>query len=209
MWIDDLEEIASCFSNFYLDLFSIAGQRDLFEALKFVKPMVTNEMNDLLIGPVSLEEVKAPIFQLGKGKASGPDGFSRVFSQASWENIKFQVFDLVEWFWDEGGSLEMINSTNIVLIPKVGILEPVGQFRPIGLCNFIYKVISRVLVNRLKNVLPNIISEQQGAFVPGRIIHDNVVLAHEAYDYLSNKKSGGRFDVAVGFLGGSAADFGL
>lgn len=84
-----------------------------------------------------------------------------------------------------------------MLIPKVDKLESITQFRPIGLCNFIYKIISKVIVNIMKNLLPLVISENQRAFIPGRLIHDNVVIAHEVYHHLKNKKSGGKYGMTL------------
>ena len=67
-----------------------------------------------------------------------------------------------------------INHTFITLIPKVKSPRKVSEFQPISLYNFIYKIISKVITNRLKKILPSIISETQSAFIPGRIISDNV-----------------------------------
>lgn len=146
---------------------------------------------------IGVEEVKRAVFQLGKDKAPGPDGFSGLFFQSCWEVVKDRLVPLVRDFFENGSSLDDINCTNIVLIPKVENPEMVGQYRPISLCNFVYKIISRVLVNRMKGILPSIVSSQQRAFVPGRLIQDNVFIAHEAYHYLRNKKQRGRFEVAI------------
>lgn len=83
--------------------------------------------------------------------------------------------------------LTEINHTFITLIPKVENPESANNFRPISLCSTIYKIIAKVLANRLKVTLGNIIHPLEGAFIPERIIHDNILLAHEVFHSFKNK----------------------
>ena len=98
------------------------------------------------------------------------------------------VVNVVLDFLNEGIMLLALNYTNIVLIPKVKNLEKMSDFRRISLCNVIYKIISKVLANRLKQVLLEIISPTHSAFVLGRLIIDNVLVAFETPHTMHSRK---------------------
>ena len=84
-----------------------------------------------------------------------------------------------------------------MLIPKVKSPEKILDYRPISLCNVIYKIISKVLANRLKQILPHVISTSQSAFVPGRLITDNVFVAYETLHAMDCKKNGKKGSLAL------------
>ncbi|GLT61404.1 hypothetical protein SLA2020_341140 [Shorea laevis] len=147
-------------------------------------------MNDDLCHPVSDDEVRSAVFQLGAFKAPGVDGFPGCFFQQHWDIVGLDICKAVQHFFDNGFMLREMNKTKLVLIPKIKNPEVISQFRPISLCNFSYKIIAKILANRLKGYLDNLISPLQSAFIPGWAIQDNILIAHEAFHGLKLKKSG-------------------
>ena len=136
-------------------------------------------MHEVLSSEYTAKEVKVALFQMGPTKAPGPDGINALFYQKFWHVVGDTVVLAMLDFLNNGNMLPKINHTNILLIPKNRNLVKISDFRPISLCNVIYKIISKVLANRLKQVLPQIISPTQNAFVLGRLIIDNVLVAFE------------------------------
>ena len=161
---------------------------DFEDAFHGFTASVTPEINADLTRPVTIEEIKEATYAIGAHKAPGPDGFTGAFYRTFWEDIGPSIVEEVMQFF-EGEFLDQNhNHTNICLIPKVRPATKMTEFRPIALCNVSYKIISKILVKRLKAHLPGIISENQTAFTPGRIISDNVIIAHEAYHALKVSK---------------------
>jgi hypothetical protein len=117
-------------------------------------------------------------------KAPGPDGFPTHFFQTHWDICSEEVAAAVLRVLTGEDNMEEINQIFIVLIPKVARPEELGQFRPISLCNVIYKISSKVAANRFKVCVPEIISEEQSAFVPGRLIMDNIITAYECLHFM-------------------------
>uniref|UniRef100_A0A8R7QWR5 Reverse transcriptase domain-containing protein n=1 Tax=Triticum urartu TaxID=4572 RepID=A0A8R7QWR5_TRIUA len=99
-------------------------------------------------------------------KAPGPDGYPAHFFQHHWDTCGDDVTKAVLRIVEGTESAESINDTILVLIPKVKNPTLLTQFRPISMCNVLYKIASKVISNRLKLVLPDIISKEQSAFVP-------------------------------------------
>ena len=120
------------------------------ECLNVVESRVTDDMRGFLSTQYTAEEVQVALFQMGPTKASGPDGMNALFYQKYWHIVGDSVVLAVLDFLNNGNMLPDINHTNIVLIPKVQNPESMSEFRPISLCNVIYKIISKVLANRLK-----------------------------------------------------------
>jgi hypothetical protein len=139
----------------------------------------------------SKSEIHDSLASLGLSKAPGPDGFTALFYMKYWDCVKDIVLQAIWNFFKHDQLLKEQNHTFIALIPKKIGASSVHHYRPISLCNIIYKIISKLLANRLKPLLSNIISPFQTAFVPGRHIQDNSILAHEMLHSLKSKRGRG------------------
>ncbi|KAL9226062.1 hypothetical protein vseg_001914 [Gypsophila vaccaria] len=135
-------------------------------------------------------EVVEALEQMHPLKAPGPDGMNALFFQQYWHIVGPQVIETVLNFLRGGTLPDDMNHTFFVLIPKKKDPNSMGDFRPISLCNVTYKLISKVLANRLKVFLGDVVSENQSAFTPGRLITDNVLVAFEIFHYMNNSRRG-------------------
>jgi hypothetical protein len=155
-------------------------------------PQLSLEATDCLLQPVTREEVSKALNQMNAYKAPGPDGFQGIFFKQYWHIVGDDVTRLVSNAFASGTFDPVIAETLISLIPKVDFPRSFKEFRPISLCNTIYKLITKVLVNRLRPFLDQIIGPYQSSFLPGRGTSDNAIILQEVVHSMrkSKKKKG-------------------
>lgn len=113
--------------------------------------------------------------------------FQVFFYLRFWSTMKEEVIGTAKDMYHNLSNLQDLNQTHIAF-PKVAAPDQANQFRPISLCNSSYKILSKILANCLKSILPLIISENQNIFLQERQIQDNIILAHEAFHNLRTKR---------------------
>ncbi|KAL0354347.1 UNVERIFIED_CONTAM: hypothetical protein Sangu_1016000 [Sesamum angustifolium] len=151
--------------------------RIFFRRVATRRHILSDDEARAIIRPVTIDEVKTAFFDIEEDKAPGPDGFSSGFFKAAWPVVGGEVSIAIMDFFKTGRLLKQVNATLLTLIHKVRTPHSVAEFRPISCCNVIYKVITKILVSRIRESLDLLISPSQNAFVPGRLISDNVFLA--------------------------------
>nr|XP_016487218.1 PREDICTED: uncharacterized protein LOC107807374 [Nicotiana tabacum] len=132
--------------------------------------------NQEIIKQPTKDEVKQAVYGLNGESARGHNGINGFFVQAGWDIIGDDVFDMVKDFFNDRGLPRFVTHTNLVLLPKKKEVTTFSDMRPIILSNFINKVFSRVIHERLVDLLPNLISDEQAGFVKGRSIVENIIL---------------------------------
>ena len=135
------------------------------------------------------EEIKAVLFNMQDLKAPGPDGFPVIFYKHLWPTVGNDVINVVTSFFHLGSMSKEVNCFLIVLIPKISNPSTTHHFRPISLCNVVYKIISKLLVAKIRPILDKIISPAQSAFIPNRWIAENQVIVQEMLHSFKSRKT--------------------
>ncbi|KAJ0623416.1 putative RNA-directed DNA polymerase [Helianthus annuus] len=155
--------------------------------------MISDSEASMLEAPFLVEEIKAAIWECDGDRAPGPDGFNFKFIKKCWSGLRADFVNLFNSFYEEGSLKKCCMSSFIALIPKVKDPVSPANYRPISLIGVVNKVISKVLVNRLKGVLGKLISEQQSAFLAGRNIMDGPLVLNEVLSWAKKTKRKGLY----------------
>ena len=182
--IHDQESIRIHVQNFYSNLYTMEHMCN-----SFTKPLVRDEQDLVSIGyPPTKKEVRTALFGMKPLKAPGPDGFHPVFFQKAWGTIGDDLCSTIQEWYRKGKIPENLCQALICLIPKQPSPETIRQYRPISLCNSIYKLATKILVSRLKPLIPDWISPNQNSFIKGMGADINLVVATEVLHSMHKKK---------------------
>ncbi|GAU37233.1 hypothetical protein TSUD_375350 [Trifolium subterraneum] len=190
------EELCEVAKSYFDTLFKPRdGDHD--PVLNLIQPRVTDDDNFVLTAPITKVEIQQALFQMHPDKSPGPDGFNLAFHQRFWEQCSDDIFSAASTWLERGYFPTSLNETNICLIPKCDNPTSMKDLRHISLCNVLYKMISKVLANRLKCCLDKCVSQEQSAFVEGRSILDNALICTEVIHALKRKTKGRRGELTL------------
>lgn len=173
----------------------VASPADWFRQLSDFSP--SQLQVQLMTSIPTAEEIQKLLFKLNPNKAPGPDGLTSAFYKSTWSFLGEEVISAITHFFQQAFLPASTNSTILTLVPKRPGATAITDYRPISCLNTLYKVIARLLVRRIKPLLPSIIVPNQTAFVKGRLIVENTVLAGELVNGYHRKKGPKRITIKV------------
>ncbi|KAL0399388.1 UNVERIFIED_CONTAM: hypothetical protein Sradi_2282100 [Sesamum radiatum] len=169
LWVDNEKDIQQCIVDHFAHVYAsnCPRQADIAKGTEHLRPVVDASMARELTMPYTETEVAHALFQMAPLKSPGPDGMFPIFFHKFWHIVRRDVVTCVLNLLNSYVMPKDLNATHIVLIPKCKRPEHLSQFRPISLCNVVYKIASKTIANRLKVFLDRIISPVQSAFCAG------------------------------------------
>ncbi|KAF7807304.1 reverse transcriptase [Senna tora] len=185
-WIYEFNNIREHIIDFFKDCFQ-CRPIDEFPSL-VLGPIVDNSRHPQLESILSSEEIKKALSDLKPFKAAGLDFFQPGFFQSCLGFLEKDLVLEVQNVFSSTRVPQEWNKTMICLILKCLNPSEIKNFRPISMCSTLYKVVSKIIVNRLKPLIPDLLNFNQGAFVPGRKTIDNVVVAQEIVNSMKKKR---------------------
>lgn len=193
-WKEEVQQNQSVITKYYRDLFTsiIPNKEHVEDVLVAMEKRVTTKMNLILVADLTSEETTQALNQMSLDKAPRPDGYSVFFFQKFQNIVGNDVTEACLEVLNKGVEIGSLKNTFVMLIPKRKNPTQVAGYRPINLCNVIYKIITKALANLILCVLEAIISPFQSAFVPRRLIMDNIMVGFKVLNFLKEKKNLGK-----------------
>ncbi|GKV49628.1 hypothetical protein SLEP1_g56369 [Rubroshorea leprosula] len=186
-WVEEPKEVKKEVVRYFSTMFEgESWQRPKPVGINFRQ--ISEEMKDELERPFSEEEIEEGLKSCEGTKAPGPDGFNFSFLKFAWNCLKEDFMSFFAEFHQNGRLVRGLNSSFITLIPKKLNPLELKDFRPISLIGCLYKLLAKVLANRLKGVMSGIISDTQSTFLGGRQLVDSVLVLNEVIDEVKLKK---------------------
>nr|GEY48246.1 transposon TX1 uncharacterized [Tanacetum cinerariifolium] len=177
VWIEEPGEVKEEFYDHFCSRFSYSrGDRPSLREMSFNQ--ISLEQRESLKSDFTNDEIKIVVWDCGGDSAPSPDGFTFKFFKTFWETIQFDVVRFVRKFTQTARFPKGCNSAFIALIPKVGNVKFVSGFRPISLIGCQYKIVGKLLANRLSRI-ESCVSVEQSAFIKGRNILDGPLILNE------------------------------
>ncbi|XP_048491336.1 uncharacterized protein LOC125492674 [Beta vulgaris subsp. vulgaris] len=188
VWVYDDSTLKNMARLAFMDILSTKHSSSLLNS-SFISPVALASEDALSLGKlVSLEELSHVIKSMSPIKSPGPDEIQPVFYQQYWEDLHEPIVSFVNKCLVEGRIPESINKSYLCLIPKKSAPSTIGDFRPIGLCNTILKILTKTIATRLKTLMPNLTSPLQSSFIKGRSIDENIIILKEVAHLFNRAK---------------------
>ncbi|GKC04386.1 RNA-directed DNA polymerase, eukaryota [Tanacetum coccineum] len=186
-WHTDPEMVKDAFMRHFANRFKQPGSARLKINVDFPNRLSIDQ-TEYLDRCISIDEIRCAVWDCGANKSPGPDGYTFDFFRRYWSFIGPDFCSAVEWFFDKGSFPIGSNASFIALIPKVADAKFVADFRPISLIGSVYKVVTKILANRLATVISDLVSDTQTAFVANRQILDGPFILNELLSWCKRKK---------------------
>ncbi|GLT60498.1 hypothetical protein SLA2020_332620 [Shorea laevis] len=187
-WVAEPQYLKQHIREFFVGLFTRKDISSSFKDYSAFQPCLSADDGSSLLNPVSLEEVRVALFSMKGLKSPGPDGIQPIFYQRHWQEVSGTLHSFVNNAFRDGYFDQSLLHAHITLIPKGDNPDIIQKFRPICLLNVAYKVLSKVIVNRLRPFLQQLIGPFQNSFLAGRCTTDNIILTQEAVHSMRRKK---------------------
>ncbi|WJX93090.1 hypothetical protein P8452_74658 [Trifolium repens] len=186
-WLESPRRVREAVSSYFLNhVSSPSRNRPKLDGVTF--PRLSEEENENLIAPFTLEEIEEVVSSSDGNKSPGPDGFNFAFVKKFWDLLKGDVRTMFDQFHGNSCLPKSFLSYFVTLIPKVCSPNSISDFRPISLLGCLYKIIAKVLTSRLARVMDSVISPTQSAFIKGRNLVDGVLVVNEVVDWVKKEK---------------------